>query len=93
MLGAVVRVRAGVMARARKAAMSLSSTIARNTASSINSILETSCDVRKPSKKCTKGRLDRHDAICEMSAQSIVSCTELAQSMAQPVERQAITSL
>ena len=73
--------------------MSLSSINARITASSIISILETSCDVRKPSKKCTNGSRERHAAICEISAKSIVSCTEAAASMPQPVERQAMTSL
>ena len=39
------------------------------------------------------GSRERHDATCEMSAKSIVSCTEAAPNIPQPVERQAMMSL
>ena len=55
-------------------------------------ILPTSCEVRKPSKKWMKGMRDSSVAICATSARSATSCTEFEASMAQPVERHAMTS-
>ncbi len=52
-----------------------------------------SCDVRKPSKKCRNGTLALSVAACDTAAKSWASCTELAHSIAKPVERAAITSL
>ena len=51
-----------------------------------------SCDVRKPSKKCTNGTRDSSVAICAMAARSCASCTEADASCANPVARTAITS-
>ena len=48
----------GVSARARCAAMSSSGSRARMSSSSRAAILATSCDVRKPSKKCRTGMRD-----------------------------------
>ena len=70
----------------------LSSTMARMVSSLMGRILPTSCEVRKPSKKCMNGMRDSSVAICATRARSAASCTELEASMAQPVERQAITS-
>src|ERR1035438_10677287 len=72
--------------------MYLSSSSARIVSSLMGKILPTSCEVRKPSKKCMKGIRDSSVAICATSAISATSCTELEASIAQPVERQAITS-
>ena len=57
------------------------------------STLATSCEVRKPSKKCRNGTRDSSVAACAISAKSITSCTELEASMPKPVARAAITSL
>ncbi len=62
-------------------------------ASSSNAILAISCDVRKPSKKCRNGTRDRNVAAWDTSAKSCASCTEPAESIAQPVLRACITSL
>ena len=51
-----------------------------------------SCEVRKPSKKCRNGTRVRSVAACAMSARSCASCTEAAASSAKPVCRTAITS-
>jgi hypothetical protein len=56
------------------------------------SILLTSWEVRKPSKKCRKGIRDSRAAACAIRAKSIASCTEFEQSIANPVMRQDITS-
>ena len=53
----------------------------------------TSCDVRKPSKKCTNGTRDSSVARCAMSAKSCASCTDDEHSIAKPEARTAITSL
>ena len=52
-----------------------------------------SCEVRKPSKKCRNGTRDRSVAACATSAKSCASCTEPAESIAQPVVRACMTSL
>ncbi len=51
-----------------------------------------SCEVRKPSKKCTNGTRVRSVAACATSARSCASCTDAAASSAKPVWRTAITS-
>ena len=53
---------------------------------------ETSCDVRKPSKKCMNGTREASVAVCAMHAKSCASCTVFEQSIAMPVCRQAMTS-
>ena len=53
----------------------------------------TSCEVRKPSKKCRNGTRARSVAACATSAKSCASCTDDAHSIAKPVVRAAITSL
>jgi len=52
----------------------------------------TSCEVRKPSKKCRNGTRQRRVAACATRAKSWASCTEDAHSIAQPVIRALITS-
>ena len=54
--------------------------------------LATSCEVRKPSKKCMKGTRVSKVAAWEMHAMSVASWTELEAIMTKPVWRQAITS-
>ena len=49
--------------------------------------------MRKPSKKWTNGMRASSVAAWEIRAMSCASCTEAEASIAQPVERQAITSL
>ena len=44
-----------------------------------------SCEVRKPSKKCTNGTRDSSVAICAIAARSWASCTEADASCAKPV--------
>ena len=56
-------------------------------------ILSISWEVRNPSKKCTNGTLERRVAAWATRAKSWASCTEDAASIAQPVERIAMTSL
>ena len=82
----------GVSARSRNAAMSSSLIIARRMSSESGSILEISCEVRNPSKKCRNGTRVLSVAAWAMSAKSCASCTEAEQSIANPVPRQAITS-
>ena len=82
----------GLSPRSRCAATSSSLIIARQVSSSISSIFMTSCDERKPSKKCMKGTRASSDAALEISAKSWISWIEPEQSMPQPVERAAITS-
>ena len=55
-------------------------------------IVDSSCEVRKPSKKCRNGTRARSVAACATSAKSWASCTSEAHSIAQPVERTAMTS-
>ena len=51
------------------------------------SILATSCDVRKPSKKCRNGTRGSSVAACAMAAKSWASWTDPEHSMAKPVCR------
>ena len=69
------------------------SIIARTSSSVSCSILFTSCEMRKPSKKWRKGTRASSVAAWAIRAMSCASCTDAAESIAQPVERQAITSL
>ena len=48
--------------------------------------------MRKPSKKCRNGTRERSVEACATREKSWASCTSDAQSIAQPVERTAITS-
>ena len=74
--GMIGRQRAGAMGGAY-----FSSIIARMSSSVSCSILATSCEVRKPSKKCTNGTRASSVAACAISAKSMTSCTELEASM------------
>src|SRR5512140_3274420 len=56
------------------------------------SILRTSCEVRKPSKKWRNGTRASSVAAWETRARSCASCTEPEASWAKPIWRQAITS-
>ncbi len=58
-----------------------------------SSILASSCDVRKPSKKCTTGIRDSSVAAWAIAAKSITSCTEFDDRNANPVFLAVITSL
>ena len=69
------------------------SIIARMSSSLSCSILFTSCDVRKPSKKCRNGTRASSVDAWAIIAMSCASWTESPASMAQPVLRQDITSL
>ena len=51
-----------------------------------------SCEVRKPSKKCRKGTREVRVAECATRARSWASWTVAEESIAQPAERTAITS-
>ena len=51
-----------------------------------------SCEVRKPSKKCTNGTRVRNVAAWATRARSWASCTEADDSRANPVWRTAMTS-
>ena len=64
----------------------------RRSSSLSSSIFASSCEVRKPSKKCRKGTRDSRVAACAIAARSWASCTEFEQRSAKPVCRQAITS-
>ena len=66
---------------------------ARSSSSLRPSITFTSCEVRKPSKKCTKGTRERSVAAVAIAAKSCASCTSEEQRNAKPVPRAAITSL
>ena len=68
------------------------SSMARMSSSVSRSILFTSCEVRKPSKKCRNGTRHLSVAAWAIMAMSCTSATVAEQSMAQPVCRQAITS-
>jgi len=59
---------------------------------SIRSILLTSWEVRKPSKKWTKGTREARVEACATRARSWASCTVEEASSANPVVRAAITS-
>ena len=58
----------------------------------MTSIFWISWEVRKPSKKWTKGTLDSMAERWATRAMSMHSCTEPAATMAKPVWRQAMTS-
>ena len=66
---------------------------ARSRASPRGAIFWISWEVRKPSKTCRNGKRLSRLARVAIAAKSPASCTEAAQRMAQPVPRQAITSL
>ena len=63
----------GSSARSRCACTRVSSTIARSSGASTALILATSCEVRKPSKKCMNGIRASSVAACEMRAKSCAS--------------------
>jgi len=73
--------------------MSSSWTSPASTSSAMSSMRLISCDVRNPSKKCRNGTRERNEAVCDTAAKSWASWTELAQSIAKPVVRAAMTSL
>src|ERR1019366_3556522 len=77
----------GLSARARCARTRSSSIIARISASPSTLTVLISCEVRKPSKKCTKGTRDRSVAACAISAASCASWTEPDDNRAKPVVR------
>jgi hypothetical protein len=52
-----------------------------------------SCEVRKPSKKCSTGIRERSVTACATAARSWASCAFPEQSSAIPVMRADITSL
>ena len=58
----------------------------------MSSTVLSSCEVRKPSKKCTNGTRVRSVAAWATSARSWASCTDADDSSANPVCRTAITS-
>ena len=66
--------------------------MARRSSSVSCSTLATSCEVRKPSKKCRNGMRDSRVAAWAIRAKSMTSCTELEASRAKPVARPAMTS-
>jgi hypothetical protein len=72
--------------------MSSSEKRLRRSSSLKDSILATSCDVRKPSKKCRKGTREARVAAWATAAMSWASWTEFEARKAKPVWRQAITS-
>jgi len=82
----------GLRARRRCSEMSSSSIIALMASSLIASILEISCDVRKPSKKCRNGIRLRSVEACATIAMSCASCTPDEARRAKPVWRADITS-
>ena len=82
----------GVRPRDRWASTSASRTSARSTSGLNRSIVFSSWLVRKPSKKWTNGTRVRRVAAWATSAKSCASCTEEAESIAQPVIRALITS-
>ena len=65
----------------------------RSTWSSTGSMTLISCEVRNPSKKCRNGTRASNVEACATTARSWAACTEEEASMAQPVDRAAITSL
>ena len=68
--------RSGESARARWAPTSSSVTSARMTSSESGSTFITSCEVRKPSKKCMNGTRASSEAAWAIRAKSMTSCTE-----------------
>ena len=70
-----------------------SSIIARTSSSVSCSILFTSCEVRKPSKKCRKGTPGLQRGGMGDQGHVLGLLHRADASIAQPVERQAITSL
>ena len=84
--------RSGVSARLRWASMSSAGISAINSSSDSEVILATSCEVRKPSKKCRNGTRARSVAFWPMAAKSCASWTDPDASIANPVCRQAMTS-
>src|SRR5665213_3235443 len=84
--------RSGDSARPRCARINSSGTRARRSSSDSSSMVFNSCEVRNPSKKCTKGTRVRSVAACATSARSCASWTEAEASIAKPVCRIAITS-
>ena len=84
--------RSGESALPRWACTSSSETSARRSSSESGSIVFSSCEVRKPSKKWMNGTRDRSVAACATTARSCASCTESEASSAKPVPRAAITS-
>jgi hypothetical protein len=82
----------GDKARWRWAAISSGGSIFRNISSSTVAIFATSCEVRKPSKKCSTGKRPASVAAEAMAAMSCASWTEFEASSAKPVPRVAITS-
>src|SRR5579875_1484098 len=82
----------GLSARARCARTRSSRIMLRISSSESKYRVLSSCDVRKPSKKCRKGTRDFSVAAWAISAESWASCTEPDASMAKPALRTAITS-
>ncbi len=80
------------MPRSRKAASAAGSTMEAMSAFSNGITLDSSWEVRKPSKKCRNGTRVVSVALCATRARSCASCTELEESMAHPVARTAMTS-
>ena len=74
----------GVSARARCAATASASISPRRSSSPRIAILETSCEVRKPSKKCRNGMRVSRVAACAMAARSCASWTDPDASSATP---------
>ena len=68
--------RSGDSARPRCAQTNSSGTSARRSSSESVSIVLSSWEVRKPSKKCTNGTRVASVAACATSARSCASCTE-----------------
>ncbi len=85
--------RSGLSARSRWALTSWSGIMARRSSGVSCSILLTSWEVRKPSKKWRNGTRASSVAAWEIRAKSWTSCTVFEQSIAQPVARAAMTSL
>ncbi|CSB01857.1 Uncharacterised protein [Vibrio cholerae] len=84
--------RSGVKARARKSTNAGMGSSADNASSESGSIWVMACEVRNPSKKCTNGKRHCKALKVAMAARSCASCALLAQSIATPVWRMAITS-
>ena len=83
----------GVSARRRWASIHAGSTRASSWPRESSRTLATSCEVRKPSKKCSTGTRDPSASVCETAARSWASCTPELDSIVQPVMRAAMTSL
>ena len=83
---------AGLSARAR-CSITSSRGMNRLSSSSVSLVrVLSSCEVRKPSKKCTIGSRVRSVAECATAAMSWASCTEAELSRQTPVCRTAMTS-